>query len=368
MRKASALACALILPLIHVPVTWAQTADWQKTWAETLAAARKEGKVVIVGSPHPEMRNEIIPRFTSRFGIAVDFVAGRSGEAVERVRIERSSGIFAVDAFMVGASTSLNVLYADKMIDPLLPLLILPEVTDAEKWKPGRPPFIDPEERYILRLFSTIDSLVFINTDRVKPEEMRSVDDLLNPKWKGKISTEDPTLDSGSGGNKAANFYSQLGPEFVRKLYVDQKPAISRNRRQFADWLARGTYPICLTCRMDDTRPLQQSGYRILALYELSGVRSRVNSMPFTLSVGNKPAHPNAMRVFVNWLAGKEAVEIYARSDDVATLRTDVDESFLDPAAVPRRGVTYPDDADPAWRSGEKLEIGRKIRALLKGQ
>jgi iron(III) transport system substrate-binding protein len=357
---------ALLLSLGFAPAAWAQTADWQKTWDETLAAAKKEGKVVVVGSPHPEMRNEIIPRFTARFGIPVDFIAGKSGENVERVRIERASGIFAVDAFMVGASTALNVLYAEKMIDPLLPLLILPEVADGAKWKPGKPPFIDPEGRYILRPFSTIDTLVFINTDYVKPQEMRSVDDLLNPKWRGKISTEDPTIDSGSGGNKAANFYSQLGADFVRKLYVDQKPAITRNRRQFADWLARGTYPICLTCRVDDTRPLQQAGFKISTIYELSGLRSRVNSTPFTLTVANKAAHPNAMRLFANWLAGKEAVEIYSRGDDAATLRTDVDESFLDPAAIPRPGVTYPDDADPAWRSTGKLEIGAKIRALLK--
>jgi iron(III) transport system substrate-binding protein len=357
---------ALILSMMLAPAAWAQTADWKTTWDQTLAAARKEGKVVIVGSPHPEMRNEVIPRFTARYGISVDFIAGKSGENVERVRIERASGIFAVDAFMVGSSTSLNVLYADKMIDPLLPLLILPEVTDGAKWKAGRPPFIDPDGRYILRLFSTIDSLVFINTDLVKPEEMRAVDDLLNPKWKGKISTEDPTLDSGSGGNKAVNFYAQLGPEFVRKLYVDQKPVISRNRRQFADWLARGTYPVCLTCRIDDTRPLQQAGYNISAVYQMSGLRSRVNSTPFTLSVAGRAPHPNAARVFANWLATKEAVEIYSRGDDVATLRTDVDESFLDPAAVPRPGVIYPDDADATWRSTEKLEIGGKIRALLK--
>jgi iron(III) transport system substrate-binding protein len=366
-RQAMKIIVALLTLLGSASIAWAQPAEWQKTWDDTLAAAKKEGKVVVVGSPHPEMRNEIIPRFTARFGIPVDFIAGKSGENVERVRIERASGIFAADAFMVGASTSINVLYAERLIDPLLPLLVLPEVADGAKWKTGKPPFIDPEGRYILRLFSTIDTLVFINTDQVKSEEMRSVDDLLNPKWKGKISTEDPTLDSGSGGNKAANFYSQLGAEFVRKLYVDQKPVISRNRRQFADWLARGTYPICLTCRVDDTRPLQQSGFKIATIYELSGLRSRVNSTPFTLTVANRAPHPNAMRVFANWLAGKEALEIYARGDSAATLRTDVDESFLDPAAIPRPGISYPDDADPAWRSAEKLEIGSRIRALLKG-
>jgi hypothetical protein len=47
-------------------------------------------------------------------------------------------------------------------------------------------------------------------------------------------------------------------------------------------------------------------------------------------------------------------------------LRNDVDESFLDPRAVPRPDLSYPDDADPKWRSLAKLEAGSKIRALLK--
>ena len=103
-----------------------------------------------------------------------------------------------------------------------------------------------------------------------------------------------------------------------------------------------------------------------MELYELEGLKGRINSSPFLLSVANKPAHPNAMKVFVNWLAGKEGLEIYSRGFPAATLRTDVDESFLDPRSVPKPGVNYPDDADPKWRSADKLEYGGKIRALLK--
>jgi hypothetical protein len=68
----------------------------------------------------------------------------------------------------------------------------------------------------------------------------------------------------------------------------------------------------------------------------------------------------------VNWLATKEGSEIYSRGFDAASLRTDVNESFLDPRSIPRPGTDYPDDADPKWRSGEKPEIGNKLRALLK--
>ncbi len=112
---------------------------------------------------------------------------------------------------MSGASTTINVLYPEKMIDPLKPLLILPEVIDGSKWKRGQPYFADEQQQYVLMLFSRVDGFHFINTDYVKPEEMRAAKDLLNPKWKGKIATEDPSS-SGSGSNLSVSYYSQLGP------------------------------------------------------------------------------------------------------------------------------------------------------------
>ncbi len=360
--KKTALSLLLLLFASSLP---AQPPDWQKTWNETVAAAKKEGKVVIAGSPDPVMRNEIIPKFTARFGVPVEFLAGKSGQIAAKVRTERSSGIYSVDVYMAGASTTVNVLYAEKLLDPLKPLLILPEVTDGAKWKRGKPWFIDREGQYILMLFSSVDNLIFINAAYVKPEEMRSAKDLLNPKWKGKIATEDPNS-SGSGSNSSVHFYTQLGPEFVKKLYIDQKPVISRDRRQLTDWLARGTYPICLTCRVDDIRPLVKEGFKLLEIFDLSDMQNRVNSAPFLLSVANKAPHPNAARVFVNWLASKEALEIYSRNYASATLRKDVDESFLDPRAIPRPGVAYPDDTDLKWVSSGRKAAAEKVRELLK--
>jgi len=361
MRAVKTLA---VLLMVLAPSTLAQSAE--KNWDETLAAARKEGKVVVAGAPDPVMRNEVIPAFTKRYGIAVDYLAGRSGTLVDRVRIERASGVYSIDAYLPGSDTMFNVLYPEKMIDPLRPLLVLPEITDPGKWKTGKLWFMDPEQQYVLRLFNSVDSLLFINTDQVKPEEMTEVRHLLDPKWRGKISTEDPGLDSGNGGNTAARFYKQLGPDFVKALYIDQKPVISRERRQFTDWLARGTYPICLSCREDDVRHLRQEGFKLLKIYNLKGLATSVNASPFLVAVANKAPHPNAARVFLNWIAGKEALEIYSKGFGAATLRTDVDESFLDPRLIPDPAETYSDTADPNWRSAEKLEITKKIGVLLR--
>ena len=100
MKTILALAASLVMATQAV----AQTSDWQKTWDETLAAAKKEGKVVIIGSPDPVMRQEINPTFTQRYGIKVEYIAGNSSQLIERVRTERSSELYTVDIFMSGAN------------------------------------------------------------------------------------------------------------------------------------------------------------------------------------------------------------------------------------------------------------------------
>jgi ABC-type Fe3+ transport system, periplasmic component len=95
----------LFVALLLAPVAFAQSNDWQKIWDETLAAAKKEGKVVIIGSPDPVMRNEIIPAFQKLYGISVEYIAtGNSGQASGRIRTERQSGIFSVDVFLSGSA------------------------------------------------------------------------------------------------------------------------------------------------------------------------------------------------------------------------------------------------------------------------
>ncbi len=357
---------ALLLLFALTPGAQAQSADWRKTWDETLAAAKKEGKVVVLGQPSPAMRNEILPKFTERFGIKVEHVAGRSSEIVGRLRSERGSGIYSIDVFMSNANTSINVLYGEKMLDPLKPLLLLPEVTDGSKWKRGEPWFGDPEKQYLLILFSSVDSLLFVNRDYVKPEEMRSAQDLLNPKWKGKIATENPSGAGGSGLQSAVHFYTQLGAEFVKKLYVDQGTVVQRDRRILTDWMARGSHPICLTCHVDDARELIKEGFKLEEIFELQGIKNRITPTPSLLSVANKAPHPNAARVFVNWMASKEALELYSREAQAATLRTDVDESFLDPRIIPKPGVQYVDNTDLTWVAKGQKEAGDKVRELLK--
>lgn len=353
----------LLLVLLIVPA-WAQEAGWEKQWNETLLAAKKEGKVVVATSPDPVMR-EISARFKVRFGITVEHLAGRSGQLASRLISERQAGVHTVDVFLGGIQTIATILYKERMLDPLKPALILPEVADPSKWKKGKVWFVDPEEQYVLRPFSSLTGLLHVNTKVVKSGEIRLAKDLLNPKWRGKISSEDPTV-SGSGSNTAARIYAQLGEEFVRKLYIDQKPVITRERRQLTDWLARGTYPITFGAQSSDVERMRKEGFPVMEILEFPDMPGALSGSPWQLTLMNKAPHANAARVLVNWMVSKEALEIYSRAEGRATLRTDVDESFLPPEVIPRPGVNYFDTFDWEWTVTGKEKVRLHMKELLR--
>lgn len=353
----------LLLLIFLVAPIWAQEMGWN----EIVAAGRKEGKVIVTSGADPVMRREIIPKFTAKFGIPVEFLAGRTVDVVGKIRAERLSGIYAVDVFLVGITQMARILYPEKMLEPLQPMLILPEVVDPSKWKTGKPWFIDPEGKYVLRPFQRVTQMISINTDYVKPEEIRSSKDLLNPKRRGKIATDDPAASSGTGTTIADHFYFQLGEEFVKRLYIDQKSVRSRDKRQLTDWLARGTYPICFGCSSDDVAGLRKEGFKILEIFELSDVPGRLSASPWSLAVANHAPNPNAARVFANWIVSKEGLEIYSRGHQATTLRNDVDESFLPRETIPRPGVNYRDE-EWGWMAGGRDEIRKQVIKLFKPQ
>jgi len=355
----------LLMALLWSAPVLAQSRAGEKEWNTIIEGAKKEGKLVVAGSPDPVMRNEIIPKFKERYGIPIEFIAGRSSEISARIKTERGSGIYSVDVYLSGPDTTATTLYGEKMIDPLKPLLIMPEVADGTKWKLGKIWFADPEERFAVRGFSSVATLLFINTDQVKPEEMRSAKDLLNPKWRGKISTEDPTT-TGSGANSAARFYHDLGEDFVRKLYIEQKTVRTRERRQMSDWLARGTQPICLSCREDDVRPLIKEGFKILEIFELADMPGSINGSPWMLTLANRAPNPNAAQLFANWILSKEGLGIYARGYGSVSMRTDIDETNLNPGNIPKKGVKYFDDTDWKWIVTGRQEYREKVWQVLK--
>ena len=64
-------------------------------------------------------------------GINVVAVTGRGNDLTNRIMAERRGGKFIADVYSGGTNSLYNTLYKGKALDPLKPLLILPEVTDT---------------------------------------------------------------------------------------------------------------------------------------------------------------------------------------------------------------------------------------------
>lgn len=345
----------------------AQTSDWKKSWDETLAAAREEGKVVVSGPPSQELRRTLPAAFKARYGITVDYLGGRSTELATRLRAERQAGIHSIDLVLAGIQSMALTFHREKMLQPLRPALVLPEVVEGSKWKKGKLWFSDPEDHYILRLANSVTTMFHINTKEVKPGELRSVKDLLDPKWKGKIALQDPTI-PGSGSNQAAHLYFQHGEDFVKQLYVDQKPVISRDTRQITDGLARGIFAITLGAEDADVEKLRKEGIPLAILENLSDLYPEISASFGQVAMMSNAPHPNAAKVFVNWLASKEGSEVFNRAMGTVPTRNDIDESFLPPEIIPREGVKYFDTYDWEFTVTKKEKVRERMKELLQAR
>ena len=330
-------------------------------WDDLIAAAQKEGRVVVIGPPDPEVRRILPEAFKARFGIALEFSGGRSSDQAARLRAERGAGLYTVDLAIAGAQSMATIFHREKMLAPIRPALILPDVLDGSKWKKGALWFADPEQQYVLRLTSYVQPSFYINTAVVSREEFRTGRELLDPKWRGKISAEDPTV-PGSGVFTATRFYLAFGEEGVKQLYIDQKPIISREPRQMTDWLLRGTYPIAVSADESQVEQMRAEGMPVMTIYGLSDLPATVAAGFGMLALFDQAPHPSAAKLFANWLASKEGLDIWARARKVATLRNDIDEaSFLPAVSIPQPGVSYLDTHE--WNF---MDTQEKVRLYMK--
>lgn len=345
---------------------WAQ--DTGGDWDKIVAAAKTEGKVVVVGPPDAEVRRNLPKAFKDRFGIDLEYTGGRGSTNAARIQNERAAGHFTTDVVIAGMATHAGVYHAEKLLVPLKPLLILPEVVDGRKWSKGSLWFSDPEGQYILRVSNQVQRSFYINTGKVKPEEFKSAKDLLDPKWRGKMAMDDPR-GAGSGLTLAARFYVFHGEDFVKKLYVDQQPRFTRDRRQLTDWLLRGTYPVTFGGGDDDIAVARQQGFPVTEV-------DNVLDLPPTLSAGfgqigvlDRAPHPNAAQVFVNWIASKEGLEVYARARGEVPTRVDIDASkFVPKETIPVQGRKYLDTYSWEFVTETRTKVRDHMRKLLGGK
>ncbi len=338
----------------------------QAEWDTTVKEARKEGKVVIYGAGIGDTAGQLKKAFHARYGIDLEFLVGRGNDVVQKVLTERRAGIYSVDIGNGGVTTWFTVIAPANMALSMEPLIMLDEVKDGAKWRLYRIPFMDKEKR-VVTVASIRYPYICINTTLVKPNEISSFNDLLDPKWKGKMVISDPSI-SGTGNNWFAYMMISLygrekGTEYMKKLILNQ-PTLLRDERLQVEWVAKGRYPILIAGKPTEVERFLSLGAPLKWVMVKEAPPLSSGSLNFH-AYKNAP-HPNAQKVFVNWLLGKEAGEIIAKTSGYASERSDVSHAGFDPAMVPRPADALEGEDYLAQKAGMPKIAGEMFREILK--
>ncbi len=333
--------------------------EWQAEWEKTLRAARREGRVVIYHGPRATSLPIKAGVFQKKFPEIK--VTTATGNPVHRILTERRAGKYLADVTMGGGSQPLNLYFA-KALDPMRDAMVLPEVLDESRWWGGKHHYTDPEGKYVFIYIGKPDyGTVYYNTNVVNPDEFQSLLDFLHPKWKGKMSARDVRT-PGTGRPTMKMFYynPKLGPKYIRRLFGEMDITIFRGRRQGVDWLATGRYPICFFCTPSEIGRAKRQGLPIGTfglMKEGAGISSASGGIGFV----NRAPHPNAAKVFINWLLSREGQVTmqteYAKAQTGSSnsLRIDIPKDMIPAAERLQDGIDYIEVETPERMSLEPI-------------
>jgi len=335
----------------------AAESSWQEEWERVLQAAKKEGRVAVIGPSGTHRRDALSVPFEKKYGIKVFYWGARGSGITPRIGAERRAKRYMWDVNVTGTTTALTSMIPWGAYDPLEPALILPEVKDPKNWRGGGLEFVTPHRMMHVMTLSQHATL-FINPNLVKPKEITSYKDLLDPKWKGKIVLDDPRKPGPGLGTFTFLFmHPDLGPDFIRAL-GRQKPLVLRNYRQELDLVAQGKYPILMGTSGSTAEARIKQGLPI-AIIDPRQLKegSDVSPQAGAVALFNRAPHPNAAKIYLNWLLSKEGQTVFARATGYISARLDVPTDHA-PWRVPIPGSikTY---------TAEVIKVKKKLMPLL---
>lgn len=324
------------------PDVRAQTPDWSRV----LEAARKEGQVHVWGAAGDVLRKFWKDSFEKDVpGIAVRlFQANTSSERDSRVLRDLQAGVLKADVLIGGSGGMVGRLKPSKALQPLKPLLRA-DVLELKGWIDGGPLWVDNEREYILLGDLPASTPGVAHTSVAG--EITSWDDLLNPKFDGKIISLDPRQ---AGLSFAFALFMlqtpELGPSYLQRLYRGGRIVFTVDQRQAAEWVDSGRMLVGTGIRESEIAGVLSVSNSVKVLPAL-----RAGATPMTLAVGSDTAicipnldplpNPNAARIYVNWLYSKLGQQALVDVNGQFSLRTDVDQNHLPERLKQKPGVVY---------------------------
>ena len=362
--RAAAISATLFffVSLLVLQLQAAEISTRQSQWEVTLDAAKKEGKVNI----YMYRYGKVLDVFRTDYPEIRPFLlTGTGAQIITKIMAERRAGRNLADVIGLGSSNYRILHHQAKMLEPIQPALMLPEVIDESRWFGGKHRYLDPEGKYVFGYLANASyAQLYYNTNLVNPKEFTSYYDLLKPKWNGKIVALDPRSKTEMGGTMQFLYYNpELGPAFIKQFFGSKAITFSRDARQMIDWLGQGKFAICFGCsgalkaknqglpiEIFDTSPWKEG-----ATFSVGGG---------TLSFPSQAPHPNAAKVFINWYLSRKGQMVLQKLGDPDeppnSARTDIPKDEILPQHRLVDGRRYFDTTRPEY---EDFEIAFKIAA-----
>jgi iron(III) transport system substrate-binding protein len=349
------ISVGLLIGLFRLVVAAEANPSWQAEWERTVQAAEKEGQLTVyIGGYGAIIDAGVFQKAYPR--IKITHITGAGTDLTQRISAERRAGKYVADVYNGGGNSLFQVLYRGKMLDPIKPALILPEVMDVTKWWEGKHKYADKEGQYILVYEGNVSAGggAGYNRQFLDPREYKSYWDFLTPKLKGKILSIDIRRVRGAGIPWQFLYYHpDLGPKYLRRLFGEMEVTLTADLRQAVDWLSTGKFALGMPLQGGTVYKAKNQGLPV-DQFDPYHFKEGVNlSSAFgSLALMNRAPHPNAAKVFINWLLSREGQTLFQRvisvpGDPRNSRRIDVPKDHIPPDEQRREQMSYFDTDDP---------------------
>ncbi|TMA07710.1 MAG: extracellular solute-binding protein [Deltaproteobacteria bacterium] len=275
---------ALTAPLWSTMTAQAQTVN--------VEAAKKEGKVVVYGAQVPQAMEGLHKGFEKKYGIKVEYWRGSSTQVAERALSEWRAGRPGYD--VVEGNRGVQLIMRD---EGLFAKYIPPS---SEKF-----PAQFKEKDGLITPWRVLPISILYNTELVKPTEVpKTFDDLLSPKWTGKLSMPDPTRHT-----TTAQFLRNLDKlkgdkwlDFVKAL-AKQQPVLVESLAPVTTTIIKGEALVGITYIKYVKQYKGPVGYVLMDKYLTD---------PNYMSLSAKTARPNAAKLYIDYVCSAEGQKAVA--------------------------------------------------------
>jgi ABC-type Fe3+ transport system substrate-binding protein len=305
-------------------------------------AAKREGEVVWYTTQIvPQLVAPISAAFEKKYGIKVSFVRANASDVVLRVVNEATAGHVQCDVF--DGTTTVASLEHKNLVQSWLP--------DSAKELPA--PFKDPNGFWVAtNLYVMFPA---INTDLVAAgSEPKSWDDLLDPKWRGKMAVSASNSPIGAPGFVGLLIKTRgedAATAYLKKLAAQNVANLPGAAREVLDQVIAGEYALGINMVVNHVVASDAQG----APAKWLPIESALVVLS-TVSIAKDAPHANAAKLFLDFLISAEGQAIYSEADYLPANPT---VKVSDPRTVPddknfRSTFFSPEELDaemPKWNT-----------------